>query len=214
MAQRVPDRLPTDARLLHRHVCDLGIGRPRRQRQKARRPSWEARQLRSNLAAGHDPPAGQDLLPMHVQSRAPSMQRLHRALSYDKAVGATIQKTGTFSYGLHAQRPKPPRLGDNPSMLGPSNQTLPKHLLFEAIDVASNLAKFGATWHNASENRIFEPYFGDSVGFCCALRMITASSAARIGRERPSPGGKGFYVAKPRLRKRALGEGGRPRKAS
>ena len=114
VAQHVPDRLPIDAGRLHRHMRDLGLGQPRRQRQKALRRGREPRQLRSNLSAGHNPPAGHDLLLMHVQSRTSSMQRLHRAPSQDKAAGATNQKTGTLSYGLRARRPKPPRRGDNP----------------------------------------------------------------------------------------------------
>ena len=77
VAQHVPDRLPIDARRLHRHVRDPGLGQPRRQRQKALRRGRKPRQLRSNLSAGHDPPTGHDLLLMHVQSRASSMQRLH-----------------------------------------------------------------------------------------------------------------------------------------
>ena len=80
LAQHVPDRLPIDAGRLHRHVRHLGFGQPRRRRQKALRRGRKPTQLRLNLAARGDPPAGHDLLLMHVQSRASSMQRLHRAL--------------------------------------------------------------------------------------------------------------------------------------
>src|SRR5208283_2136828 len=36
---------------------------------------------------------------------------------------------------------------------------------FQAIDFAGNLAKFGATWHYASENRIFALYIGVCAAF-------------------------------------------------
>ncbi len=56
---------------------------------------------------------------VHVQSRAWSMQRLHRSPSQHKAAGATTQKTGALSYGLRARRPKPPRCRDNPKYAWP-----------------------------------------------------------------------------------------------
>jgi hypothetical protein len=45
VAQHVPDRLPINARRLHRHVRHFRLGQPRRQRQKTLRRGRKPRQL-------------------------------------------------------------------------------------------------------------------------------------------------------------------------
>jgi len=89
---------------------DPGLGQPRRQRQKALRRGRKTAPTPIE-PCGRTQSAGRPRSPYSctVQSRASSMQRLHRAPSQDKAAGATTQKTGALSYGLRARRPNPPR---------------------------------------------------------------------------------------------------------
>jgi hypothetical protein len=85
--KNVPDGLPVDTRRLHRHVRDLAVFKPVRQFEQAAGRGRETADLRLNLAPGDKPPTRHYLLLVHVQSRAPSMHRLHHALPSNEVAG-------------------------------------------------------------------------------------------------------------------------------
>jgi hypothetical protein len=103
--QNVPERLPVDARRLHRTVADL---RSLVQVRKVYQPLCRGREPPYHLVGtfgADDPPTRHDLLVVHVLTCAPSMHRLdHHVLLGQKVAGVMSLRTYTLSSALQARR--------------------------------------------------------------------------------------------------------------
>jgi len=76
----VPDRLPVDARRLHRDMGAAMLGQPIRQREQLGRRRAECPHVRLDRCAVREAYARHDRLLMDIQTRTPRIEHLHRDL--------------------------------------------------------------------------------------------------------------------------------------
>src|SRR5262249_40014012 len=94
--QNVPDRLPVHARRFHRHVRASRTLQPLGNRQYSLFRRRETAHLPLHLALADKAQTGHHLHLVHVETRAPLMQRLHRHLPRARPARSPCSSNSTY----------------------------------------------------------------------------------------------------------------------